>query len=270
MSKWPGVELCKDWKGKIPESAHIEPKIDGVRAVIIMGDKPMCRSRVGKPLYNVGHIMDSLPGGYVYDGELFSVDFNTTVSISRSFDNGNTDLGFYAFDILSIEDFFKKRSDITLFDRRYFLKEKVLRCSHVIIPERTVVHCDYEINALAQQYIKRGYEGVVLKDQNSFYSFRRSGAWQKVKAIETGDYKITGMIEGKGKYKGTLGALIVSGCGIKPTNVGGGFTDEVRHIFWNNGIDSVIGKTVEVQHFGKTSQGSIRHPVYLRMRPDKD
>ncbi len=100
--------------------------------------------------------------------------------------------------------------------------------------------------------VAKGYEGLIL---------RQDKRWLKVKPIDTFDVEILSLIEGKGKYKGKLGALVTS-----LGNVGTGFTDEEREDIWEN---KYIGNTVEVSYMHLTEDGKFRHPRFLRIRFDK-
>lgn len=97
-----------------------------------------------------------------------------------------------------------------------------------------------------------GYEGLVL---------RTDKYWYKVKEQENFDTIVTGIIEGKGKYVGRLGAFVTA-----QGNVGTGLTDKQREEFFTP--DS-IGKTIEVETMGLTPKGKFRHPRFIRERFDK-
>ena len=72
--------------------------------------------------------------------------------------------------------------------------------------------------------------------------------------------------------KGTLGKLVVDYKGFE-VRVGSGLTDEERDNIWNN-PESAIGHLIEVKYMqeSKDENGdlSLRHPVFVRIRDDKD
>lgn len=101
-----------------------------------------------------------------------------------------------------------------------------------------------------------GYEGVVL---------RQGEYWVKVKPSETHDVIVTGYTEGRGKHRGRLGLVTT----VKGA-VGSGFTDRDREILWAEAeAGRLVGQVIEVSCMQFTPAGQFRHPVFVRMRPDK-
>lgn len=101
-----------------------------------------------------------------------------------------------------------------------------------------------------------GYEGLVL---------RQGDRWIKVKPEETHDVIITGYAEGEGKHLGRLGYVVTD-----RGNVGAGFTDEEREILWAEAQSGLlVGQVIEVTCMQLTAGGNFRHPVFVRIRPDK-
>lgn len=103
-------------------------------------------------------------------------------------------------------------------------------------------------------------EGWVLKDGNLLN-------WRKLKAVETYDLMIAGFTDGRGKYEGMVGALVLeskNGVRVKCS----GMTDEERRSmtdsFWQ-----YQGKIVEVACQGRGSAGGLAHPRFVRVREDK-
>lgn len=78
------------------------------------------------------------------------------------------------------------------------------------------------------------------------------------------------MQEGTGKYKGTMGSLIVDYKG-NPVGVGSGLSDEIRNLIWKN-PEQYIGRIATIQYFeettDKTGKPSIRFPVFKEIRED--
>ena len=75
--------------------------------------------------------------------------------------------------------------------------------------------------------------------------------------------------KGSGRNKGRLGALV---CNYKGNlvNVGSGFSDEDRELFWKN-KDEIIGRIIEVRYKEvtkdkKTELESLQFPSYLGVR----
>lgn len=117
--------------------------------------------------------------------------------------------------------------------------------------------------ALAKEALGIGLEGIMLKTWDHLYQCKRSWDWCKVKVFETEDLPVVGKIEGKNKYKGKLGALIVNRAGVQ-TEVGSGYTDEQRVQFWE-----CPPKCIEVKYQQALKSGALRFPVFVRVRDDK-
>lgn len=112
------------------------------------------------------------------------------------------------------------------------------------------------IRARLQSANGLGYEGLVL---------RRGDLWLKVKPAETHDVPITGWVEGRGRHCGRLGFVTTT-----RGAVGSGFTDLEREILWAEAKEGrLVGQVIEVSCMLCTSSGKFRHPVFVRMRPDK-
>ncbi len=112
-----------------------------------------------------------------------------------------------------------------------------------------------EINSELQKALDLGFEGLVLRSKD---------IWLKVKPEKTYDLRITGSIEGNGRHVGRLGSLIT-----ERGKVGTGFTDEERNDLWSC-RHGLVGRVVEVTCMQLTKDGMMRHPRFIRMRPDKD
>lgn len=101
-----------------------------------------------------------------------------------------------------------------------------------------------------------GYEGIVL---------RKGDDWIKVKPFETHDVLITGYAEGRGKHGGRLGFVTTT-----RGAVGAGFRDAERKSLWVDAKSGdLVGQVMEVSCMQLTPDGNFRHPVFIRMRPDK-
>jgi hypothetical protein len=113
-----------------------------------------------------------------------------------------------------------------------------------------------DILAQLQRANNHGHEGLVL---------RQDDHWIKVKPEETHDVAITGFVEGRGRHLGRLGYVTTA-----KGAVGSGFTDAEREILWAEAkAERLVGQVIEVSCMQFTPDGQFRHPVFVRMRPDK-
>jgi len=112
--------------------------------------------------------------------------------------------------------------------------------------------------------VKKGEEGIVAKIANSPYELKeKSKYWLKMKPTETYDLLVVGKFPGQGRLKNTLGGLIVK-YNDTEVKVGSGYTDEERKIFMET-----QPKIIEVKCKGETEDGSLREPIFVRVRNDK-
>lgn len=120
-----------------------------------------------------------------------------------------------------------------------------------------------------QSAIDAGYEGVVIKSlERKYYD---KGASLKCKKFETVDVVVCDRNFGTGKYANTIGALIVgyydNGRIVPIARVNCG-TDADRDM-WRDDWDSLKETVLEVKCQEITGK-SLRHPVYIRQRLDKN
>ena len=146
-------------------------------------------------------------------------------------------------------------------------------CNKIQLVTNMLAKDKSEAYAIRDEYVERGYEGIVIKSFERKYS--DVGAYIKAKRTETRDLVVYGYDIGNGKYASTVGALK---CGyydpatdsiVHVTDVNCG-TDQDR-AEWLQGFNDGSRKNgvleVKCQQITETS---LRHPVYVRYRPDKD
>lgn len=111
---------------------------------------------------------------------------------------------------------------------------------------RLVLPLTTDIKGLFDTVRGWGYEGLII--DRKF----------KVKDHETYDVEVIGIIPGKGKHSGKMGALLTP-----MGKVGTGFTDKDREYDWK------LGELIEVECMELTDKGKFRHPRFIRLRWDK-
>jgi len=273
------VQLANEWPGtaaSMPGRAVAEVKLDGVRCLMSIAKGRYCAwSRNGNTFNNVGHIAAELKNfdGYVLDGELVATvlgdeGWSKTVSAAKKMEMGDTSLSYVVFDLLTSKEFDSRKCSRTLAQRRALLKAKMPKCCFTGIVASFPVEKPADVERLMKKFVKIGFEGAVLKDLDSVYSFKRSSAWLKAKMFSSLDLPVVGLEEGKGRLKGTLGKILVKGPKGTVSGVGTGFTDEERDRIWKLGR-KVIGKIVEIKLQNVTKDGALRFPSLLRWRVDR-
>jgi DNA ligase 1 len=283
-------ESTEEFEKAINWPAEASAKLDGERTIaIVTSDGVTYYSRSGKIAAHVNGLFDdelmrihSEYGDFAMDGERYAGDFTTTMNAKKE---GNEDakskMQFFAFFIMPLNDWKQQKTSITMKKARDTL-ESILDSSFtkITLPQSVIVHnyeemmdrCNYVIDELGQ-------EGLIIKDLNSTYKWDRDYAWTKVKRFYDADCTITGFYNGRAKTRleNTLGGITVMGIledGTQiETNVGSGFSDELRNEIFENQSEwlgrTVVIKYQEVSKSKSKEVASLRFPTYVRCRDDK-
>lgn len=256
--------LAKPYKGILPESYAVEPKIDGVRVIVEVCRQTLAvamKTRNGNPLNSLAHLGEWFAetaikhGIYTFDCEAVSgQDFYDSVGAVRSNDPAE---GAFLW-LLDLPD------DVGTYRERRALMSKF---DYVVGGSVQLVESFMNLspNDAFRRFVSQGFEGAMVKDADASYTQgKRSNAWLKVKAVDAEDCAIVSVHEGEGRLAGTMGHVVVEH-NDRLVRVGGGFSDEQRKMIWEN-RDTVIGSFLEVSFQSKTPDGSMRHP---RIRGDK-
>ena len=278
------IEKCK-LNGN--EWISISQKLNGTRCSFI-GNK--CMTRQGKEYIGLQHIIDDLVAlGYedsFIDGELRykneeglsdSESFQKGTGIAMSKDKEKIQLKLIIFDILPLNEFWAGKSNDTYSKRRKALNLLDLQiqdmgCKNVEVVRQLYAGTDHsEIWRWLDIAEENDWEGVML-NLDTPYECKRTKNLIKVKKFFSCDIRCTGVEEGSGRNKGTLGAMVCDYKGFE-VRVGSGFSDADRKHFWSNPED-VVGHIVSVKYKEETSNKdggvSIQFPVFETVRFDKD
>ena len=277
---------------KMVGKKQIEVKLDGVRVLAVCrGGKVELFSRNGKQFHNFPHIIEEIeavlaakPAPYdcVLDGEVMSADFQDLMKqLQRKDGKKATDAVLHLFDFIPLKDFLEGGWDKPQTYRSNLVKYWVLEnedlLEHVTACEWEDVDLDtpegqerfVELNKAA---VDGGYEGVMIKDIDAPYECKRTHAWLKAKPFIEVTLEVVDVEEGTGRNEGRLGAVVCAGQDDGKdirVNVGSGFTDDNRSVFWS-GRDALIGQLVEVRADAVTQNQdgtySLRFPRFKTFR----
>ncbi|GGF92663.1 multifunctional non-homologous end joining protein LigD [Rhodococcoides trifolii] len=273
-----------------------EGKWDGVRVVAtVTGGELRMESRTGQDLTEryagIAPLARELgEHDAVLDGEAVVWNTGGVTSFGLLQDARPKDVRFIAFDLLYLDG-----TDLTgkkFTDRRTLLELLAETTPSIVVSTILPGTADA---ALAESE-RRGWEGIVAKRKDSTYEIgRRSKSWIKVKNWRTQEVVIGGWRAGKGARGGGIGSLLL---GIPEPDglryigrVGTGFTEkqltEIRALLSPTVTDEspfasplptadrrdatwvqpqYVG---EVRFFEWTDGGSLRHPSWRGLRPDK-
>lgn len=159
-------------------------------------------------------------------------------------------------------------------------------------PLKYVEHFEKDGEALYEQVVQLGLEGIVAKKADSPYRAGRSPNWLKIRADRTDDFVVVGFTRPKGSRSG-FGALDLGayqdGKLVYAGRVGSGFTaaqlkavsaaleKSVRPTAaFSGAVPPDLGHTwveptllAEVRYKEATDDGLLRQPVFVRFRDDK-
>lgn len=271
-----------------------EVKWDGYRAIAHTGKNVLLYSRNGNSFLEkypaIASALSEIKQNYILDGEIVILnekghpDFQ---KLQHYEEYKNYPLIYYVFDILKIEN--NNLYDLTLVERKELLKE-ILTKEDIIRYSDHILHDGIDFFNLAKQ---KNLEGIMAKKADSLYKPGvRTADWLKIKNHKTADVIIAGYTEPSGSRR-YFGSLIL---GIKETNkliyvgnAGTGFNDKkLKEIFdllqpyiikdspFHTNPKIVNATWVkpqfvcEVKFTEWTSDRKLRHPVFLRLREDKN
>lgn len=282
----PQVQLAQKFEGKSFVKNRYSRKLDGLRCYYL-DNKAISRTNKphkSEPLKHITEQISQISGNYVFDGEIIYLnpdgteDFKKAISLCRSDDRVKDcdNLYYVIFDMIQKDKFLSKEPDIP-FDleqarmiRDIGVKEEKLSWYTTFYPNLLLIKQvdDSRLNEMQQARERNNWEGLMLRDGDAPYEYKRTNKLLKIKEMQDTEVKLIGMEKGTGKYENTLGKLIADYNGFE-LKIGSGLSDEQRDEYWNN-KDSYIGKFVKVKYFEKTTnqQGgeSLRFPIFICFR----
>lgn len=265
----------------------ISLKLDGIRAQIRKDKSGVSiLSRQGKPLVGLTHLANEFTKGYplgVYDGELLAKfivresrgdRFRRTISLVNSHEE-TKDVIVQLFDFVSLSEWDNQKGTVPYTKRIEELSKFVSTDKSKIISRVSPLYIGTEIDEI-NKYLEYatniGAEGIMVNKNSAPYQFTRTNALLKVKEFDSADLLAIDVVEGQGKHKGRLGAIVVQYKGDSKINIGFGLSDEERQLFWDN-PQLVIGKIIEVQFQSesrdKNGKLSLQFAGFVGIRHDK-
>lgn len=194
----------------------------------------MLRNELGEPVSRANKPLYNLGGipSYLTDCEIFLGSFKETISAVRS----------------STKEIYvpvKCAYSLSPLDPRLYVGKFTDPTVQTIKEQLAIVH-------------SMGLEGLIL---------RQGDKWKKVKGFVSEDVPIIEFYEQFDKHgnpKNTLGGVVT-----ELGKVSTGFTKAERQEIWDN-REKYRGKIIEAGAMQYTDEGKLRHPRFIRFRPDKE
>jgi len=282
-----------------------ELKLDGyrVRAGRDRGETRLLTRKgndIAAAFPELAHALAALPfEGFILDAELVVPDeagrpsfqrLQTRAKVSRALEVRRAAVEspavLYAFDLLAFEGYDLRPLPL---ERRKALLEQIVPG---VGPIKYLPHFQKDGEALYEQVVKMGLEGIVAKKADASYRAGRSPNWLKIRADRTDDFVVVGFTRPKGSRSG-FGALDLGayqdGKLVYAGRVGSGFTDaQLKDVSatleesvrpkpaFSGPVPQDAGHTwvepaliAEVRYKEWTDEGLLRQPVFVRFRDDK-
>lgn len=286
-------ESTEDFEKYIKFPAQGDIKYDGLRAIcIVRKDQPVeYRARSGKEHEHLAGIFDEdlkkirdvVGYDFIIDGESLASNFIETVNSKKAGDSeAKNNLRLHIFFMMPLTDWIAQKTKITMRQNREALTAILAKtdCKKINISAgREVLDYQDMMNYCNEVIDVHKHEGLIVKDWDAVYLWSREMSWCKVKRFADVDCRITGFYAGKAgkRLANTLGGIKVWGRTedgtVIESDVGSGFSDELRDEIWNN-QEKWLGTTVVIkyQEISKSKNkavASIRFPTYSHSRTDK-
>ncbi len=279
---------------KLTGEKILEVKLDGVRVITVLypNGKVDMFSRNGKELTNFNNLQEELrekirinplDEAIVIDGEVVSKNFQELMKqIHRKEVIQNQDATLFLFDFLPFENFkvgvYKKTYKLRTLNLKNWYDRFIKNSDKIKLIEKKIINLDSSeglsvFRNFNNESIIQGYEGIMIKDPESFYECKRSTTWLKLKPVIEISLEVKDFEEGTGRNEGKLGAIIAEGVDNDKffrLNIGSGFSDEQRESFWKD-KHKLIGQIVEIKadSISKSQDGehwSLRFPRFKCFR----
>lgn len=276
----------------------VEPKLDGARCVAYLPkDHGLVRlySRSGKEYINFESVRVKLQEinnsrnpvqSIVLDGEVVSyvaekIDFQALQHTLFRHDGVETgSLRFLVFDGSTQEDW---ENPSKTYEERYdFIKSfigTVLEDTNGAVSKLGLVEMFVTIDPDRTrmlkhnfEYVNHGFEGAMYRRLDASVLLKRSRTLMKVKSFQDDEATLEGVVMGTGKYDGILGALQCKTKAGKEFEIGSGFSDEQRRLYWNQWKQKQItgGTLTNFKYQELTDDGIPRFPIFKGFRHTDD
>ena len=216
-----------------------------------------------------------------FDGEIapkaeYGRDFDKVMTqLRRLKDVDSSVFEFAIFDVVDENQHYTLRERYNILKSLFSVNEStsgdVYLLEHVFDYGYT---CEQDIIDHLEEVTADGQEGLVIKASDSKYELKRSNSWLKVKKFYTVDLAVLRYEFGTGKNQDKVGALICSRSFSDPSmlgnstvevKVGSGYDDDERELFLTE-----TPEVIEVKYQDVTAAGSLRFPVFVKVRDDLD
>ena len=276
LSTWKPLEFpmlahrFADHKAKIQYPCFVQPKFDGVRcfAKKISETEMTYTSRGNKSYHTLNHLspmfLSLLEIGDIIDGEVYihGATFQEIIRRVKKVRPESVTLMFHAY------DFIKPNGANTPFKDRYRALTELFsnQFPEIDVCPTFQVFEEKEIYEYHNQFVKEGFEGVMIRNRRGKYGFNaRSHDLQKYKEFIDDEFKIIGAIEtDDGNHRGCVKFICETKDGKQFTSYPKGSLEQRRQMFIDR--EQYIGKQLTVRYQALSEEGVPTFNVGLAVR----
>lgn len=253
----------------------VQPKLDGTRCIAIKNNGLYSRNK--KIYNNLEYIQEEVNSintnnlcipdsitnyNIILDGELYSHDitFQELIGIAKTElkeNKSSTKINLYVYDIII---------DLP-YNERYLLLEDIFEKNnfqYLKLLKTDMIDSEDDIKEKHDEYIKQGYEGLMLRNIDAMYENKRSYNLQKYKEFFDKEYEIVNFTQGKGLESGCVIWICKTENNKQFSVRPQGTRDERKEIFKKG--NEYIGKFLTIKYQNLTDQGIPRFPVGVSIR----
>ncbi len=275
-----------DWLLSPKFPIYAQPKIDGVRCLVVNG-KPQSRSGKLLPNLELQRLVEEAAWNIEgLDGEICGASFQKAHSTAMTADKPLGNVKFVVFD--------NWRRDMPYKDVHLHMVSFFDNYPWLDWLGRTMCHSTTDIDAAHARHLRHGYEGTILRSPDAPYKNGKSTAKQgyliKRKDFKEAEATIVGFNElmqnanestinelgyaARSSHKAgkvgleMLGSFdVVNKDGVR-FSVGTGFTEVQRKAYWSMGPELLALKTITYKYLDYGIKNRPRHPVFKGFRND--
>jgi DNA ligase-1 len=262
----------------------VSRKLDGVRCLTVIdaNGEPKFFSRQGKEFLTLDNLKTDIKAlglkNTVLDGEVCIVDDNGDEDFAgiikeiKRKDHTIATPFYWMFDMLDMQDFNSKTSEVTFGQRIADLSRwsYLFNTSKFIGVLEQKIGNDQVFSEMMAESKAGGWEGLMLR-KDSTYKGKRSNEILKVKQMFDDEYIVVDLendvhrviVDGSEVEEEMLKNVIIEHKGNR-VHVGSGFSHEQRRHYFAN-PNEILGKQITVQYFeesqSKSGEYSLRFPV---------
>ena len=214
------------------------------------------------------HILDDIESccsndsEFILDGELYSNNFSFNrlnglikkVTVNSEDIEDRKLIKYHLYDVMLDEGYEIRKNFIESFASN----------SVKVVPSYEIIATDENINKYLEEFLQKGYEGLMIRILGLPYDHKRSWQLVKAKIFEDEEFKLVGFEEDvRGGFVGSF--VMEDKNGIRFNAGSSGQNVEDRTEMWNN-QSKYLGKMATVCFFGRSEYSVPRFPKFKSIR----